>query len=170
MIYPVYRHHLTNLKFCKKECSFLRFLHDHEHMNDLVEMLLCVYSVTQLCPTLCDPVDRSPPGSSVHRTSQVRILESLSSPRNLFDPGIEPASPALAGGLFLSPLSLEKIGVSQCTFKITSKFKYRSRLAYFSVKSGCHRDNVPSLIVDCKHVGRRGAWRLGQDSVPQHPV
>ena len=31
--------------------------------------------VTQLCPTLCDPTDCSPPGSSVHGTLQARILE-----------------------------------------------------------------------------------------------
>ena len=32
--------------------------------------------VTQSCPTLCDPMDCSPPGSSVHaRTLQARILE-----------------------------------------------------------------------------------------------
>ena len=29
----------------------------------------------QSCPTLCDPMDFSPPGSSVHGTLQVRILE-----------------------------------------------------------------------------------------------
>ena len=34
---------------------------------------VCVYSVTQLCPTLCDPTDCSLPGSSVHRISQSRI-------------------------------------------------------------------------------------------------
>ena len=31
--------------------------------------------VAQLCPTLCDPMDRSPPGSSVHAILQARILE-----------------------------------------------------------------------------------------------
>ena len=31
--------------------------------------------VTQLCPSLCDPMDCSPPGSSVHRILQARILE-----------------------------------------------------------------------------------------------
>ena len=31
--------------------------------------------VTQLCPTLCDPMDYSSPGSSVHRILQERILE-----------------------------------------------------------------------------------------------
>ena len=29
----------------------------------------------QLCPTLCDPMDCSPPGSSVHGILQARILE-----------------------------------------------------------------------------------------------
>ena len=31
--------------------------------------------VTQSCPTFCNPMDYSPPGSSVHGISQVRILE-----------------------------------------------------------------------------------------------
>ena len=35
----------------------------------------CAGSVTQPCLTLCDPVDCSPPGSSVHGISQARILE-----------------------------------------------------------------------------------------------
>ena len=29
----------------------------------------------QLCSTLCDPIDGSPPGSSVHGTFQARVLE-----------------------------------------------------------------------------------------------
>ena len=32
-------------------------------------------SVAQPCPSLCDPMDCSPPGSSVHGTLQARILE-----------------------------------------------------------------------------------------------
>ena len=31
--------------------------------------------VTQLYPTLCDPMDCSPPGSSIHWILQARILE-----------------------------------------------------------------------------------------------
>ena len=31
--------------------------------------------VAQSCPTLCDPMDYSPPGSSVHGIFQARILE-----------------------------------------------------------------------------------------------
>ena len=32
------------------------------------------------CPTLCDPVDSSLPGSSVHRILQARILEWVAMP------------------------------------------------------------------------------------------
>ena len=58
-----------------------------------------------LGPALCDPVDFSPPASSVHGILQVRILEgvAISSSRGAPDPGIEPmslVSPALAGGFF----------------------------------------------------------------------
>ena len=37
-------------------------------------------SVTQSCPTLCDPMDCSPPGSSVHGILQGRILEWVAMP------------------------------------------------------------------------------------------
>ena len=37
-------------------------------------ILSCCF-VSQLCLTLCDPVDYSPPGSSVHGIFQARVLE-----------------------------------------------------------------------------------------------
>ena len=42
----------------------------------------------QLCLTLCDPVDHSPPGSSVHGILQARILEwvAMPSPRGSSQP------------------------------------------------------------------------------------
>ena len=53
--------------------------------------------VVQLCLSLSDLMDCSPPGSSVHGILQARILEWLPfpSPGDLPDPGIEPRSPAL---------------------------------------------------------------------------
>ena len=49
-------------------------------------------------------VDCGPPGSSVHGISQARTLErgAISSSRgsSFLNPGIEPRSPALAGGFF----------------------------------------------------------------------
>ena len=43
-------------------------------VKELVCVCVCVCSVAQSCPTLCDPMDYSPPGSSVHGTSKARIL------------------------------------------------------------------------------------------------
>ena len=40
-----------------------------------VFFVVCAWSVTKLCPTLCEPVDCSLPGSSVYGISQARILE-----------------------------------------------------------------------------------------------
>ena len=52
--------------------------------------------VTQSCPTLCDPVDCSLPGSFFHGILQARILvATFPSSGNLPDPGMEPGSPAL---------------------------------------------------------------------------
>ena len=39
-----------------------------------------VSEVVQSCPTLCDPVDCSPPGSSVHGILQARVLEWVAMP------------------------------------------------------------------------------------------
>ena len=56
----------------------------------------CCCLVAQLCLTLCDPMDSSPPGSSVHGILQARVLEwvPLPSPGDLPSPGIEPVSSA----------------------------------------------------------------------------
>ena len=56
----------------------------------------------QSCPTLCDPMDCSLPGSSVHGILQARILE-CPPPEDLPDPGTELASlthPPLADEFF----------------------------------------------------------------------
>ena len=61
---------------------------------------------------LCDPMDYSPPGSSVHGISQGRILKRvvLPPPGDLPHPGISTlslASPALAGGFFTTSATWE---------------------------------------------------------------
>ena len=43
--------------------------------KELINCSCCCCWVTQSCPTLCDPVDCSPPGSSVPGILQARILE-----------------------------------------------------------------------------------------------
>ena len=53
--------------------------------------------VVQSCATLCDPMNGSLPGSSVHKILQAGILEwvAFPTPDDLPHPGIEPGSPAL---------------------------------------------------------------------------
>ena len=54
-----------------------------------------VHSVTQLCPTLGDPKDCSPPVSSVHGISPARLLSGLPfpPPQDLPNPRTEPEYP-----------------------------------------------------------------------------
>ena len=80
----------------------------------------------QLCPTLCDPVDHSLPGSSVHGILQARLLEwaAVPSSRDLPDPGIKPeslTSPASGGGSLPleSPGKSLLIGYVCCTMSNT---------------------------------------------------
>ena len=83
----------------------------------------------QSCSTLCDTIDCSPPGSSVHGIPQARILEwvALSFSRDLPNPGIEPMSPA-SPGLQEDSLPSESPGkpinvkyiVLKCFFKASS--------------------------------------------------
>ena len=55
----------------------LRFVSFYNVFNKVT----CVRAkLLQWCPTLCDPVDRSPPGSSVHGILQARILEWVAMP------------------------------------------------------------------------------------------
>ena len=61
------------------------------HLPQSVKVL-----VAQSCPTLCDPMDCSPPNSSVHGILQARILEGVAIP----NPGIKPRSPALQADSF----------------------------------------------------------------------
>ena len=61
-----------------------------------IYVCICIYKYVhhkhaQSSPTLCDPMDCSPPGSSVHGILQARILEWAVNPffRVLRNPGIE---------------------------------------------------------------------------------
>ena len=57
----------------------------------------------QLRPTFCDPMDSSPPGSSVPWNFPRQEYWSelpFPSPGDLSNPGIKPMSPTLAGAFF----------------------------------------------------------------------
>ena len=74
---------------------------------------MCVHAKSlQSCPTLCNTMDHSLPGSSVHAILQARILSTIPCPPpgNPTNPGIQPeslTSPALAGRFFISSATQE---------------------------------------------------------------
>ena len=68
----------------------------------VVSLCVCVL-VTQSCMTLCDSMDYSLPGSSVHEMFQARILEWIAIPfsSDISDPGIKSRSPPALQADFL---------------------------------------------------------------------
>ena len=68
--------------------------------NTGVRTIMCVCA--QSCLTLCNSMDHSPPGSSVHGILQARILEwvAISFSRDLPNPGTKSMSPALTDRFF----------------------------------------------------------------------
>ena len=92
---------------------------------------LCTKSL-QSCLILCDPTDRSLPGSSVHGILQQEYWSWLSfpSPGDLPNPGIEPASltsSALAGGFFTTNAAWETQWKILTTIKIWKEVQYHYR-------------------------------------------
>ena len=82
------------MQFVRKRKEAIQYLLKHESVL-----------VIQSCPTLCDPMDCNPPGSSVHGILQARILEwvAISFSGDLPNPGIEPGSPALQADSLSEP-------------------------------------------------------------------
>ena len=81
-------------------------------VRTLVHTRTCTPTHTQLHLTLCNPMDSSSRGSSVHGILQTRILEWVAIPfsGHLPDPGIKPQSPALQETLYcLSHLGSQQV-------------------------------------------------------------
>ena len=65
----------SNLCFlCLLHCRQILYPLSHRGSPLFLDVVFVVL-VAKLCPTLCDPMDCSPPASSVHGISQARILE-----------------------------------------------------------------------------------------------
>ena len=62
------------LRFCALTCVLLHL----PWLSALLHPFILLALVAQLCPTLCDSMD--PPGSSVHRVLQARILQWVAIP------------------------------------------------------------------------------------------
>ena len=80
--------------------------------------------LSQSCPTLCDPMDYSPPGPSVHRIFQARILEWVAMPsRGSTRPRDQTSSltsPALAGGFYTTSTTWEAPKSVSCSVMLVT--------------------------------------------------
>ena len=93
------------------------------HDQETVKFWLLLFSFkkwiesAQLCPTLCDPMDCSPPGSSVHGILQARILEWVAVPfsRGSFQPRNRTQAFCIAGGFFTAWTTREAISKRDIT-------------------------------------------------------
>ena len=102
--------HLKMVKMVKKILYVFFYITTHlflgrKAMTNLwVCVCVCVCEVAQSCPTLCNPVDCSPPDSSVHRILQARILEwvAISFSRGSSQPRDRSQISCVAGGFFTS--------------------------------------------------------------------
>ena len=81
--------YINHLEFFFMQNLFYAFTYSFQHMCVCgVCVGVCVHVLTQLYPTLCDPMKCGQPGSSVHGISQARILEwvAVSYSRGTFQP------------------------------------------------------------------------------------
>ena len=96
-------------------------------------------SVAQSYPTLCNPMDCSPPGSSVHGILQTRMLEwvAVSSPRDLPNLGIKPGCPELKADS-LPPEPLIKPTISKERFKCIALISFYFQPTFATIISSLH--------------------------------
>ena len=112
-----------------------------------------VSEVAQSCPTLCNPMDCSPPGSSVHGILQARIMEwvAISFSRGLSQPRDQTQVSCIAGrrftickikhpliikmlnnesleGLYLNILNITYAEVSSKNCRIYTLFKWTQKI------------------------------------------
>ena len=66
---------LTRWTFVDKVMSLLFNMLSSLVISFLPRSMVCYAKSLQSCQTLCDPIDVSPPGSSIHGTCQARVLE-----------------------------------------------------------------------------------------------
>ena len=76
--------HLNWLRMNRRvDSKWLKISNQPLHLYPLLHLYICLWvcaKLLQSCPTLCHPVDCSPPGSSVHRILQARILDWVAMP------------------------------------------------------------------------------------------
>ena len=127
-------------------------------MDILESCVLC--SFTQMCLTLCNPVDCSPPGSSVRGISQPRMLEWVEVPsysRKSSQPRDQNGISYLTGGFFITNATWEahnrKLFFHKGKFAFLEHFLGTSRPLTWRRKWQATPGFLPGEFLD------RGAWQ-----------
>ena len=109
--------------------------------------------VTQLCPTLCNPTDYSPPGSSVHRILQARILEWVAMPssRGSSQPRDQTQISHNAGRFFNIWATREALCYYSRSYVATNTLT-QSKVIWFGAFPIFHRLS--------SHLGPSGSWKF----------
>ena len=91
-------------KGCMYMCGWVPSLFTWNCCNTVNQLCAGLCLIAQSCPTLCDPMDWSPPGSSIHGILQARILEWAAYPfsRGSSQPRNRTGVSCIAGGFFTS--------------------------------------------------------------------
>ena len=160
MLVLVYLLQVLCLPICKMGMKtsqrVVRIIDDAFNENCLMESWLLICVCAQLCLILCDPMDYSLPGSSVHGISQARIPEWLAIP---FSRGIFPTQ----GSNHVSCVSCTgrqipyHLATREATFTFLLPLKYTGHLCLraFALAS-------PSAYSDLLHISSQ----LGPSSLP----
>ena len=108
--------------------------------------------VTQLCPTLCNPMDCRPPGSSVHGILQVRILEWGAIPfsRGSSQPRDRTGVSCIAGRFFTTePPGKPKVEPASCQLLAPHQWltaPYHMKYVLFHLHVSYSLSDQPSLV------------------------
>ena len=89
-------------------------------------------SLLRLCPTLCDPMDYSPLGSSVHEILQARILEWVTVPSSR-EPTTAAAAAAAAKSLQSCPTLCDPIDGSPIGSSVSGILQARIILEWVAI-------------------------------------
>ena len=109
------------------------------------ELATCHCSVTKLCPTLCNPMDCSPPGSSIQGILRQEYWSGLPfpSPGDLPDPAIELGSPALQADALLSEPPGTWVQILMLP-RVGCRLSHTAQLLWTPVPSPAPGNNMPS--------------------------
>ena len=137
-------------------------LRNHFYKSSSGNSVNCVRAqLLQPCPTLCDPMDCSPPVFSVHGIVQARILEWVAMPssRDLPKPGIEPMStPSLA-------LQSDSLPLSRQGCPVLLLRKYSSTASEQQMECAVNKDLPICSRTACPLVCQKGAVRCVRGEV-----